>query len=262
MSQALLALRPSDLRALAAALQAGHLRPPFTGRRLEQYLPAASADAVGLELSRLAANAATPAALGHFLLLLADSFAHRPPLDEVVEVVATGPDQGLGYRRTAVVVEQHFRSAEVSVLLAGYAVHQGRKVFRTLADRMEERPELQVRFCLNIKRRVDDPADRATIERRFVQEFRTEKWPIDRRLPEVYYDPRSLEVDGGKVTSLHAKCVVVDRRVLVVSSANFTQAALTRNIELGLEVRATTLAGKVEQFFTRLIAAGRLVRVL
>ncbi len=34
--------------------------------------------------------------------------------------------------------------------------------------------------------------------------------------------------------SMHAKCVVVDRRRVLVGSANFTRRAQTRNIEVGV----------------------------
>jgi hypothetical protein len=41
-------------------------------------------------------------------------------------------------------------------------------------------------------------------------------------MPEVYFDPRSLETDLDRRASLRAKCVVVDKEVAFVSSAKFT----------------------------------------
>jgi phosphatidylserine/phosphatidylglycerophosphate/cardiolipin synthase-like enzyme len=59
----------------------------------------------------------------------------------------------------------------------------------------------------------------------------------------VFYDPRALElVRPGGV--LHAKAVV-DDEVVFVTSANLTEAALERNIELGLLVRDRALAAAV-----------------
>ena len=60
-------------------------------------------------------------------------------------------------------------------------------------------------------------------------------WP-GHRMPEVFYDPRSLASGPGKRMSLHAKCVVVDNRWAFVTSANFTEAAQQRNIEAGVLV--------------------------
>ena len=76
-------------------------------------------------------------------------------------------------------------------------------------------------------------------------------WPDDLRLPEVWYCP----------TTLHAKCVVVDGRWVFVTSANFTEAAQERNIEVGLLSRSAALAARVAGHFESLDAAGALVRV-
>jgi hypothetical protein len=46
--------------------------------------------------------------------------------------------------------------------------------------------------------------------RDFVEAFRTNHWP-DQRLPELFYDPRSLLADPAERASLHAKCVVMDK---------------------------------------------------
>jgi phosphatidylserine/phosphatidylglycerophosphate/cardiolipin synthase-like enzyme len=60
---------------------------------------------------------------------------------------------------------------------------------------------------------------------------------------------------------LHAKCVVVDRQVVFVSSANFTEAAQERNIEVGLLSRSPALATQVAGHFQSLAAAGVLLQV-
>ena len=56
----------------------------------------------------------------------------------------------------------------------------------------------------------------------------------------MFFDPRSLDPEVR--ASLHAKAVVVDERRTFVTSANFTDAALDRNIELGLVVDERFLA--------------------
>jgi phosphatidylserine/phosphatidylglycerophosphate/cardiolipin synthase-like enzyme len=69
----------------------------------------------------------------------------------------------------------------------------------------------------------------------------------------VYYYPRSLELSPGKRTSLHAKCVVVDAQTVFVSSANFTEAAHERNIEIGLLLRSKLLAERIVRHFDVLV---------
>src|SRR5690606_25757394 len=75
--------------------------------------------------------------------------------------------------------------------------------------------------------------------RRFAERFWRTDWPGSAR-PRVFYDPRSLELDGPKGV-LHAKAVVADDEAVLVTSANLTEAALDRNIELGLLVRDRAL---------------------
>ncbi len=87
--------------------------------------------------------------------------------------------------------------------------------------------------------------------RRFADHFWTTDWPGSSR-PSVYYDPRALDLDGpGGV--LHAKVVVSDDEAVFVTSANLTEAALDRNIEVGLLVRDHALAASVSAHFRGLI---------
>jgi phosphatidylserine/phosphatidylglycerophosphate/cardiolipin synthase-like enzyme len=57
---------------------------------------------------------------------------------------------------------------------------------------------------------------------------------------------------------MHAKCIVIDRKTVFVSSANFTEAAQERNLEVGLLIRSPTLAERVRTHFESLITAGLL----
>jgi phosphatidylserine/phosphatidylglycerophosphate/cardiolipin synthase-like enzyme len=52
---------------------------------------------------------------------------------------------------------------------------------------------------------------------------------------------------------LHAKAVVADDEAVFVTSANLTEAALDRNIEIGLLVRDRPLAASVTLHFRSLI---------
>jgi hypothetical protein len=62
-----------------------------------------------------------------------------------------------------------------------------------LADRMVALPELNVQMFLNVQRRHRDTTQASELVREFVYRFKTVDWPGN-RLPEVFYDPRSLEM--------------------------------------------------------------------
>jgi phosphatidylserine/phosphatidylglycerophosphate/cardiolipin synthase-like enzyme len=126
-------------------------------------------------------------------------------------------------------------------------------VFRELADRMDRVPGLQVHMFLDVQRPPHDLSSPPELVRTFGERFVQKEWPGD-RLPKIYYDPRSLETDRAKRASLHAKCVVVDREQAFVSSANFTEAAQTRNIEVGVLLRSPPFARRLVEHFETLAA--------
>jgi len=70
--------------------------------------------------------------------------------------------------------------------------------------------------------------------------------------PSIFCDPRSLDLEAARGV-LHAKAVVADDEAVFVTSANLTEAALERNIELGLLVRDRTLAASISTHFRGLI---------
>jgi phosphatidylserine/phosphatidylglycerophosphate/cardiolipin synthase-like enzyme len=68
----------------------------------------------------------------------------------------------------------------------------------------------------------------------------------------VFYDPRALDPEGpGGV--LHAKAVVADDEAVFVTSADLTEAALDRNIELGVLIRDRAFALTIGGYFRNLI---------
>ena len=75
-------------------------------------------------------------------------------------------------------------------------------------------------------------------------------WDVFARKPEIYtWQPPP----DHPYTKLHAKCLVVDRLQMLVTSANFTFHGLESNIELGLLVRNQPLATAVHDRFQLLI---------
>jgi phosphatidylserine/phosphatidylglycerophosphate/cardiolipin synthase-like enzyme len=123
---------------------------------------------------------------------------------------------------------------------------------------MEKIPGLEVKLFLDIARPDYDTTAAEIIVSRFAQRFRETQWPAGCRLPQVFYDPRS--VAEGKRSSLHAKCVVVDSEEVFISSANFTKAAQQRNIEVGLKIDSPWLAGRLIRHFQLLTEHGLVVR--
>jgi len=106
---------------------------------------------------------------------------------------------------------------------------------------------------LDIQRSSGDTSASVELVRGFADRFKRHQWPKDRRIPELYYDPRSLDRAQEKRACLHAKCVVIDCEKVFVSSANFTEAAQLRNIEIGVLIKSQATASQITAFFTGLV---------
>jgi phosphatidylserine/phosphatidylglycerophosphate/cardiolipin synthase-like enzyme len=168
------------------------------------------------------------------------------------DLVWSGPEvPGLHARDTRRVFEELLGSAERSVWASTYAFFDGPKAFEILARRLDARPGLQVTLLLNIQRKRGDTTAADQLVRKFADRFWGTDWPGTSR-PAVFYDPRALDLDGPSGV-LHAKAVVVDDEAVFVTSANLTEAALDRNIEVGLLVRDHALAASLSSHFRGLI---------
>ena len=254
-------LSRGGLEALAGALAAGRLSGPYSASGLARHLPYVELGGALAELNRLHGAGVPPAHVAEILLAVAAERKLREKTSDRVEFVWTGPEMpGSQSRETGVVARELFAKATRSVLVSSYAVFLGKEVFEPLAKRMEELPELRVLLFLNVPAPGGSDFDPDAVARDYFREFLKRNWPSG-RAPELYYDPRSLAAKGDERAVIHAKCVVVDGRTALVTSANFTEAAHARNIEAGAVVHDAGFAESLEKQFTSLVAAGALRRV-
>lgn len=219
---------PSHLRdRLVNALESGLLAPSPTLASLRSVIGNPE-DAEGLVASLLELRLlgiSGPAAAAWLRTVERAGARVRKP-----DLVWSGPEvSGLQARDTRRVYEQLLGSAEHSIWASTYAFFDGPKAFEVLAKRMEAIPTLRVTLLLNIQRKKGDTTISEHLVRRFAEHFWKIDWPGSSR-PNVFYDPRALELEGpGGV--LHAKAVVSDDESVFITSANLTEAALDRNIE-------------------------------
>jgi len=257
MTEVFSRLSDSDLRVLAAALRASQIGEPYSVISLKRLLSDASAVEVAEAMDDLTVRGLNAKQISMMLELILLDRKNRPRAEDKVILVTTGPEAGgITNRDTRVVVSQLFSNACNDVLLVGYAVYQGKQVFQALAKRMSEQPALRVRFCIDIKRKWQDTTSNELLISDFVRDFRLNHWPSESTMPKLYYFPESLSEDRKVRASLHAKVVVVDGSKVFVSSANFTEAAQTRNIEMGLLLESVALGGSISRHFDTLIDYG------
>ncbi|HEY9630535.1 MAG TPA: DISARM system phospholipase D-like protein DrmC [Coleofasciculaceae cyanobacterium] len=264
MSPLLKLSRPA-LVGLAAALETGRIHAPYSVPALESHVPKGLCRAIVDELNRLSAIGSSPAHIAHTLHLLATERATAQQRHDRVELVWTGQEiAGSLSRDTAVVVRELFNTAKRSVLISSFAIDRGEKahaLFEGLASRMDTNLSLRVRMFLNVQRPHGNDEPETVLLKRFIDIFRKDIW-AGNRLPEVFYDPRALEKGTKTKACLHAKCVVVDEERLLVTSANFTEAAHERNIEAGVLLADLAVAKAVCSQFENLVTRSKLKQIV
>jgi phosphatidylserine/phosphatidylglycerophosphate/cardiolipin synthase-like enzyme len=177
------------------------------------------------------------------------------------DLVVSGPDvPGVPTADTYSVVQSLFQEASSEVIIAGYAFYNGKALFDRLHEHHIRNPALKIIFHVDVPRRHGDTTSPEGLVIKYVDEFRLKHWPWE-PLPELYFDPRALESDSKIRASLHAKVVSIDRRKLLITSANFTEAAQQKNIELGVLCSLPYLAERVCSYFEGLRKTGQLRRL-
>jgi phosphatidylserine/phosphatidylglycerophosphate/cardiolipin synthase-like enzyme len=270
MRHALRDLNRATLASLTEALRSGHIRAPITRSMLAGYVPLGQLDAVLAALSAMEREGMTPRHIAHVVGMLAEERLEGQRMSDRVQFVWSPPElDRIDSRDTAVVVQDLFVQARSSVLIATFAIdkqQRARALFAELAAKMDAEPQLAVRVFANIhhpERRRTSSFHKTTppptptpaqLAREFGDKVRREIWP-GRRLPDFYYDPRSLSPDAQHRAVLHAKVVVVDARYTLLTSANFTEAAQRRNIEAGVLIDDPRLATRLTQQFDKLVEA-------
>jgi len=256
MANRLLSVPPHERKRLTNALQCGLIAAPYSeaGMRAAGVSDGAADALAALEnLERLGITGRGAAAW----LEMIDEAASRVPQ---ADLVWSGPEvEGLHARDTRRVYEELLSSAERSIWASTYAFFDGPKAFEVISKRMDAVETLEATLLLNIERKHGDTSSADALVRRFADRFWGDEWPGVRR-PNVFYDPRALELPWPAGV-LHAKAVVKDDEAVFITSANLTEAALDRNIELGLVVRDAALAATVTTHFRGLIERGLLIQL-
>ncbi|MGC1307930.1 MAG: DISARM system phospholipase D-like protein DrmC [Phormidesmis sp.] len=256
--------RPA-MEGLVDAIANRRLQYPFHPSALANTVPGPLMAAVATELNRLSEQGMRSQHIAYMLQMLAQERGRSQQKRDAIDLVWTGEEiLGTESRDTRVVVKELFSHASKSVLISSYALdtgHKAKALFQPLALRMADNPHLQVRLFVNIKRPFGKNYEsNTTLTRRFAETFRQDIWP-SQPFPEVFYDPRSLSTEKFPRACLHAKCVVIDDEQLLITSANFTEAAHQRNIEAGILLSDAIAAKAIRTQFESLVKRGFLHRL-
>lgn len=188
------------------------------------------------------------------LAILDVALAEREDRKPTPELVWTGPEAQAGVARdTSVVLRELFESARESVILGGYKFHRARELLVPLHRSMIDHG-VEASFFVHIDQPREPVSEQPYVTAQ-LREFFTTSWTFAGRAPRIYYDKRAV-LPGPPYSSMHAKCVVVDGTKAFVSSANFTERAQERNIEVGVLIEDASFASFLASQWQGLVETG------
>ncbi len=140
------------------------------------------------------------------------------------ELVWTGDTPvGASVRSTLPVVREMLTLARRSVLVVTYSLWVGTEAAAVI-DLLAQRSSAGVDVTFVLDARYQDGWSIAELRRH---------WPKDRRRPELFTWQSAMD----SIAKLHAKVVLVDRRDLLITSANLTGHGMRHNLEFGVRVQ-------------------------
>lgn len=168
------------------------------------------------------------------------------------EILWTGPASGrFPVRRMDQMLYDLVSAASRRIVLVTFAAYR----IPHLCDHLTRAVERGVQLTLIVESAADSDGQ---LSFDAVEAFRGVPTAKDR----LYYWPLAQRErnQAGRPGKLHAKCAIVDD-VAIIGSANFTDDAFNRNMELGVLVKDPAAVSTIDEHFKELIRVGALVAV-
>jgi phosphatidylserine/phosphatidylglycerophosphate/cardiolipin synthase-like enzyme len=169
------------------------------------------------------------------------------------ELVWTGPEvEAIPPRRTEQALLQTIHSAKATLTIVSFVAYKVPYIAEAIAS--AARRGVAVRLILEDPEVSQGKVAFAALKALGAEvgaKCKVYVWPLQKRLKD----------GNGKHGSLHAKCAVADGHLLLVSSANLTEHALTVNLELGVLITGGSAPSATDEFFNSMIHSGILVLV-
>lgn len=184
-------------------------------------------------------------------LEMAAHFHTKHLSSQSTEVVWTGPTASTApIRRIDQVLYDLIINAKKNILLLTFAAAKIERLKTALVN--ASRRDVEIRLVLEFDEESEGQLSRSALEAfsgSIEHKAEVFYWPLEKRERNTY----------GRPGKLHAKCAIVDDAVLV-SSANLTDDAFTRNIELGILIQSGPIPNLIRQHIQLLIQHGVLVK--
>lgn len=171
--------------------------------------------------------------------------------DERVELVWTGPNSGLvPVRHTAQVLLDVIREARQRLFLVSFVAYNIEDIYRELSTASSRGVEISILLEASQSLGGKVSTDSVATMRQAVPNAKYYAWADE-----------SKRDDAEGQGSVHAKGIVADGQKCFISSANLTNAALERNMELGVLIRGGDVPRQLESLLKALVSTRKIVRV-
>src|ERR1035437_1154448 len=151
-SNPLIALPVAALERLRFALAQGALSYGISESSLQKAVPELPAASV-THLVNLASNGWTAAQLGDLVEAIGEARDTRLRETHLFDLVISGPEhQSVPTRETAAAYREWVQGARREIILASFAIYNGKEIFLPLVERMQDCPDLKISLYLDIPR--------------------------------------------------------------------------------------------------------------
>ena len=259
----LLQLPASTLKEMADDLATGSLRHGVSAGLLSSFAGGLAAPLAKL-FEGLVDEGCSTKILGSLCLAMHSAKDRMERAENDVYLTLSGPEvPGIPVVDTATVVRSLFAEANREVLVTSYVFSHAKELLVPLAARASADPGFKVRFIIDLTHQRKSPEEALPIvANRFKQHFLERHWNGS-TVPEFWHDARNFhETEQAKRGVMHAKVVIIDTSAALVTSANFTAAAHSRNIEAGILIRHPKHVRSIREYFDSLISTKQLVRLV
>ncbi len=172
--------------------------------------------------------------------------------DSTADIIWTGPDNGrFPVRRIDQVLYDLIAAAKKRIMLVTFAAHR----VPHLCEHLTQAVHRGVELTLIVE---SEGESEGQLTRDALAAF--QNVPTNRA--RIYYWPAAKRErnQSGRPGKLHVKCALIDDAALI-GSANLTDDAFNRNMELGLLIRAPSTVLALSDHFRELIHRGAVVRI-
>lgn len=158
--------------------------------------------------------------------------------DGMLEILWTGPQTAaVPVRQTEPALCELIDSANKVLFIVSFVAYKADKVYKAIRSALNR--GVTVRILTEASKENGGSLDEDPAE------------ILGKKLPDAEF--YRWEDDSHSQHVVHAKCAIADGDSVLVTSANLTGAAMSKNMELGLLVRDRSVAGKLQRHFKALI---------